>query len=367
MTTVALITLGDPGRLTGGYLYHRRMAEMAPRFGVRLAFISFPQRPFPLAAPAAPFVLRRARAMDADALVLDSIAAPFLGAWPFGEIGIPMLGMLHQPPGGVEGGRVRRALQAPLDRRAYREARLLMVASEVLAERLVAEGVPRSRLRVVPPGRDVAHEIGPSPGDLRRGRRVALIAVANWIEHKGILDLLEALARLPDDTATLHLAGSQDADPSYTERVLRRLAEPDLAGRVVVHGPLPVAEVAALYEAADVFVLPAGRETYGTVFGEAMSFGLPVIGYRAGNIPYLAENEREGLIVEPGDVAGLARSIERLARDDALRLRLGEAAAARAATRPTWEESGRIFFDTIRGAISGAGSHRTDREQPATG
>ena len=45
----ALITLGDPGRLTGGYLYHRRLAELAPRHEARLDFVSFPDRPFPLA------------------------------------------------------------------------------------------------------------------------------------------------------------------------------------------------------------------------------------------------------------------------------------------------------------------------------
>src|SRR5205085_8716010 len=56
----ALLTLGDPGRLTGGYLYHRRMAEAAPRYDARLDFVSFPERPFPLAALAAPLVLRRA-------------------------------------------------------------------------------------------------------------------------------------------------------------------------------------------------------------------------------------------------------------------------------------------------------------------
>ncbi|MGZ4533787.1 MAG: hypothetical protein ACXVXP_15755, partial [Mycobacteriaceae bacterium] len=47
---VALITLGDPGRLTGGYLYHRRMAALAPEFGAAVEFVSVPQRAFPLPA-----------------------------------------------------------------------------------------------------------------------------------------------------------------------------------------------------------------------------------------------------------------------------------------------------------------------------
>jgi glycosyltransferase involved in cell wall biosynthesis len=53
---------------------------------------------------------------------------------------------------------------------------------------------------------------------------------------------------------------------------------------------------AALYRAADVFVLAASREPYGTVWGEAMASGLPVIGWRVGNLPHLAKDEREGLL-----------------------------------------------------------------------
>ncbi len=76
--TVSLVTLGDPGRLTGGYRYHRRMAELAPSCGAAIRFISFPERPFPLSTLAGRAVLRQARA---DVVVLDSIAAAFLGPW----------------------------------------------------------------------------------------------------------------------------------------------------------------------------------------------------------------------------------------------------------------------------------------------
>ena len=47
MLTIALLTLGDPGRLTGGYLYHRRMADAAERHDAKVLFGSFPDHPFP--------------------------------------------------------------------------------------------------------------------------------------------------------------------------------------------------------------------------------------------------------------------------------------------------------------------------------
>ncbi|MBV9282541.1 MAG: glycosyltransferase family 4 protein, partial [Chloroflexi bacterium] len=224
-------------------------------------------------------------------------------------------------------------------------------ASDSLADELESAGVPRERLRVVPPGRDVASGVVAPVGDLRRGRSAAFLCVANWIERKGIHHLLEAFARLPAEAGTLHLAGDDRADPAYAARLWRRLARPDLAGRVVVHGPASREEVAGLYATADVFVLPSLKEPYGTVYGEAMAAGLPVVGWRAGNLPYLADDGREGLLTSPGDVAGLSRSLERLARDEPYRRRLGQAAADRARSRPTWEESAALFFGAIREVV----------------
>jgi hypothetical protein len=42
--TVSLVTLGDPGRLTGGYRYHRRIAELAPAGGATGRFVCLPDR-----------------------------------------------------------------------------------------------------------------------------------------------------------------------------------------------------------------------------------------------------------------------------------------------------------------------------------
>ncbi len=353
MLTIALLTLGDPGTLTGGYLYHRRLAEFAPAHDARIAFVSFPYRPFPLAACDARAVLGRAQALGARALVLDSIAAAFLApALLAGPPFAPLVGMLHQPPGGIDHGPVRTAVQARLDRLAYRRASRLLVASESLAAQLSAAGVSRSRLRVVPPGRDVAATTGPPPGDLRQGRQAAFLCVSNWLARKGIHDLLEAFARLPPAVGTLHLAGDERADRRYAARLRARLARPDLAGRVVTHGPLSREAIAALYHAADVFVLPSVKEPYGTVYGEAMAAGLPVVGWRAGNLPYLAEDGREGVLASPGDLAGLTAALARLAGDAALRRRLGEAARQRALTRPTWSESAALFFAAVREVVA---------------
>lgn len=349
MLTISLITLGDPARLTGGYLYHRRMAELAPRFAARIEFVSFPQHPFPLPLLSGGRVLRQSRRAGPDVTLLDSIAAAYIGPWlEIQRTARPLAAILHQPPGGIDHGLIRSVLQGRLDSLAYRHARRLLVASEALAATLESRGMSRASMTVVPPGRDVAGTGGAPVENMRRGRQAAFLCVGNWIDRKGILPLLEAFARLPQDAATLHVAGETAVDMKYSARVFARLRQPDLRGRVVVHGPVSRDGVAALYASADAFVLPSTKEPYGTVYGEAMAVGLPVIGWRAGNLPYLADHGVEGLLVETGDIAKLGEALQSLAYDERLRHDLGDAAAHRALSLPTWEESAALFFATLR-------------------
>jgi glycosyltransferase involved in cell wall biosynthesis len=348
MLAVSLVTLGSPEQLTGGYLYHRRMAELAPDHGAHLDLVGLPALTSPLPAACAGRVLRRAA--PADVVVVDSIAAAYLAPrCAFRRPPVvagrprPLAAILHQPPGGIDHGWPRRWAQAALDRALYRRCDLLVLASETLARDLPA--VPSV---VIAPGRDVAPTPSGPPIDLRHGRQAALLSVGNWVARKGTLDLLDAFGRLPPGLATLHLVGRTDVDRRYAARVRARLARPGLAGRVIVHGPVTRGEVARLYRSADVFVLPSYREPYGTVYGEAMAAGLPVAGWRAGNLAHLARDGREGRVLEPGDIGGLSAALRRLAEDPAHRGRLAEAARERGQRLPTWSDTAERFFGVLR-------------------
>jgi glycosyltransferase involved in cell wall biosynthesis len=327
---------------------------------MEIEFVSVPDLPLAWAMLSGPRWLRHPALARADALVLDSIAAAPAAPW-LGRLPIPMLGMLHQPLGGMDTGQRVRSVRAPFDRWAYRRARLLMVASEWLAQQLVAAGIPRSRLLVVPPGKDPASAQPGSPGahsgastaELRHGRRVAALCVANWLPRKGILELLEAMALLPDELVTLHLVGEVTTPGPYAGRVRRRLARPDLRKRVVVHRLVSAAALARMYRSVDVFVLPSFEEPYGTVWGEAMAAGLPVVGWHAGNLPFLADHEREGLLAPVGDVLALSRALKRLALDPQLRRSIGRAARERAASLPTWDETADQFFTAVAQVLGG--------------
>jgi glycosyltransferase involved in cell wall biosynthesis len=180
-----------------------------------------------------------------------------------------------------------------------------------------------------------------------------LLFVGNWVARKGLLDVLEAVAALPPETVVLHVVGDDTLDPGYAKQVRARLARGDLAGRVQVHGPVSTERVAGFYRDADVFVLPSRHEPYGTVYGEAMAAGLPVVGWRAGNLPHLATDGSEGMLLQPGDVDGLRQALHRLATDDVYRREMAAAAARRAQSFPTWADSAELFFAELHEVARG--------------
>lgn len=344
MLKIALVTLGDPQRLTGGYLYHLRVAELAPRHGAQIDFVSFPDRAFPLPLAWGGRVLQQVKALRARAILLDSICAGYLAPWLWlRPPKIPILAILHQGPGGIGQSWLRSRLQAGLDRLAYSKVSGFLVASQSLRDELP---FPSHKMQVMAPGCDVSSAPSATVVDLRLGRQAAILCVANWARMKDIVSLLEAFDGLPEGLATLHLVGDEEADPPYRQSVLQRLQ--GLSHRVVRHGKKTRDEVAVLYGSADFLVLNSLRETYGTVYGEAMAKGLPVVGWRAGNLPHLARHEVEGLIVEPGDIGGLREALSRLATDLELRQRLGSAAQTRAAELPTWDQTTSSIVQAIR-------------------
>jgi glycosyltransferase involved in cell wall biosynthesis len=347
---VSLVTLGDPKRLSGGYLFHRRMAEGAHLHGATLSFVSFHEYHFPAPALTGRSVVSRLKEQSPDVVVLDSIAAAFTLPW-LGRVGRPLAAMIHQPPGGIDHGYWRTVLQRRLDVATYRRCERVLVASATLAEDIAANGISQARIAVVPPGRD----LGPLPSsrlDLRMDRQAALLCIGNWVKRKGIIDLLRAVALLPDDLATLHLVGDEDIDRIYGHAVMKMLEAEGLKTRVVAHGPLSREQVAEMYASADVFVLPSYREPYGTVYGEAMAAGLPVVGWAAGNLPHLASNGMEGFIVPTGNIEELALALEKLCRDPALRGRMARSAEERGKSLPTWQQSTDSFFSELRALVT---------------
>lgn len=158
------------------------------------------------------------------------------------------------------------------------------------------------------------------------GRRFEIIGVGRLYPHKAWDDLLRALAKLDASGCVdwrLRLCGEgPEAEP------LRRLSRAlGIDRRIEFLGFQK--EVAPLLAGAHVFVLASRNEGTPNVVLEAMAAGRAIVATRAGDLPRLIENGREGFLVATGAPEAIAARLLELASDRALLERMGRAARQR--------------------------------------
>ncbi|WP_425352996.1 glycosyltransferase family 4 protein [Alsobacter soli] len=210
-------------------------------------------------------------------------------------------------------------------RQGWDELRRLSPADAPDRVSLIYHGLDLSRFPAPPATRPA--RTGAEPGD-----PVRILSVGRAVAKKGYGDLLDALARLPAELnwRFVHIGSGELKD------ALRQQAERlGLADRITWMGGQAQDAVITAMQEADLFVLPCkegdkgDRDGLPNVIMEASTQALPILSTAFAGVPEFVDGGVNGLLVPPGDRAGLARALERLILDAALRERLGQAAAAR--------------------------------------
>lgn len=154
---------------------------------------------------------------------------------------------------------------------------------------------------------------------------------------KGIQQLLEALvlvvAKYPE--ARLELVGEGDAVEYYSLQA-KKLG---ISNNVVFCGPQIGEGLVDAYKRSSVLVLPSltDSESFGIVLIEAMASGRPVIGSKIGGIPYVIDDEKNGLLVPPNKPDVLAEAITRILVDRALAKKFAEAGRMKVEKQYSWD------------------------------
>ena len=217
-----------------------------------------------------------------------------------------------------------------LRRRALQRADLILAPTQDTANHVAREqGVERERVRVLPWALDpqfeslIANKQRPAvPAGFPGGR--VILSVGRWCadeRYKGMDTLITALPKLltewPD--VQLVLVGEGD-DQGWLEQIAEGRG---VSRHVHFLSGLSYAEIAACYQACEIFALPSRGEGFGLVYLEAMACGKPVIGGAHGGAPEVIDDGETGYLVQHGDAGQLATSLEALLAETELGRKMG--------------------------------------------
>ena len=343
---VVLAVPGDLATATGGYAYDRRMIAELDARGFRVDVLALGDG-FPR-----PNARTRGRALSLLAsvpperpMIVDGLA---LGALP--EVTAlrehRLIALVHHPLAFESGLSAREAAALRESEREALAAARRVIATSAATGRLLTRdfAVPPDRLIVAPPGCDRVGFAHGSGSDT-----VALLAVGAIVPRKGYDVLIAALASLADLPWRLTIVGDRERDVAAAEMLAGDIRRHRLGDRVDLMGVVAPQHLAALYAAADLFVLASRFEGYGMVYAEAIAYGLPLIGTTAGAVPETVP-PGAGLLVPPDDCRALTDALRRLITQPGERACLAAAARAAAVQLPTWAETAQ----RVAGAIGAA-------------
>jgi glycosyltransferase involved in cell wall biosynthesis len=148
-----------------------------------------------------------------------------------------------------------------------------------------------------------------------------LLYTGVWRNHKNLLGLLKALAKLLAEksfSGSLVITGR--ADPIYAPEIFALIKKLNLAKNVIFPGLVPDSDLLALLQSARVFVFPSFYEGFGLPLLEAMGCGIPIVASSASSIPEVCGEA--AVFFDPYNITEMAKKIEQVWEDEKLRAEL---------------------------------------------
>ncbi len=192
----------------------------------------------------------------------------------------------------------------------------------------------RRKTTVIPYGISRRRMQNLSEENLARGEALAallprprLLFAGRFAYYKGLSHLLDAMALLPGCSLLMVGEGSEE------DALRRKIKDLGLSSRVRMIPPVDDELYPAIFQNADVFVLPSTHRTeaFGIVGIEAMMAGLPIVTTSLGTgTSFYNLDGVTGRVARPADPASLAECVKWVLEDSSRHDLLGKKAAARA-------------------------------------
>jgi len=195
----------------------------------------------------------------------------------------------------------------------------VIVHSRWSRDALIAEGVNGGKLVVVPlayePPAEAAAFERTYPDRFSSDRPLRVLFLGQVTLRKGALAMLDAARELRDEPIEFIVAGPNALDLS------RR---PAGDGRIQWLGPVPRGRTAAVYQGADVFLLPTLSDGFGLAQLEAQAWRLPLV--TTANCGDVVRDGINGVLLREGSGAEVAAVLRRLIAEPAIIRRMSRAA-----------------------------------------
>jgi glycosyltransferase involved in cell wall biosynthesis len=231
------------------------------------------------------------------------------------------------------------------------KAARVMAVSPAVAEGVTTYGLDPADITVVPSGVDLVrfkpltagreallHKLG-----VRRPELPVVCFSGRLIAIKGVDTLLRALDRCRRDGLFVTTLIAGDGDEAHW---LQEMNDALRLEDVYFLGQQPHAALPALYNAADVVVVPSREDALPLTALEAQACGTPVVASSVGALP-LVVDEFSGLIVPPDDERALAQAIATLLAERRKRYH-GTTIAARASAAFSFSRTADAVIDVYR-------------------
>lgn len=344
---LGLIIYGDLDTISGGYLYDRKLVAHLRGQGDEVAVFSLSWRHYlaHLRDNVSRALLTRLQEAPLDILLQDELNHPSL-AWLNRRlrrsVSYPIVSIVHHLRCSETHRRWQNWLYRQVERRYLQSVDAFIYNSRTTRQAVTSLlGDTRPAIVAYPAG-DRWGAAWTAPQVAARGQAsgpLRLLFVGNLIPRKGLHVLLEALTALPLQQWRLQVVGADEVEPRYTARVRAQVRRLGLSGAVSFRGLLDDAALQQEYQRSHILVVPSLYEGFGIVYLEAFAFGLPVIASTAGGAGEVVQDDVNGYLIAPGDVATLRRRLQRLARDREQLIRLGTAALQSYRNHPTWTQT----------------------------
>ncbi|MBI0582867.1 MAG: glycosyltransferase family 4 protein [Methanomassiliicoccus sp.] len=332
-----LIIYGSLNTPTGGYLYDRMLVRHLEDNGDEVEVMALHLRRWGLPDNVDPRLLRRLLALDADVLLEDELAHPslcLLNRRLRRSSPTPMVAVVHHLAYRAERSPPRSAAHRQLERLFLYSVDGFIFNSDA-TRASVRSLAPWAEGVVARPGKDHVTPCHRVPD--RGGAPLRVLYLGNVLPHKGLDDLVRAVALLPRGAVRLEAVGAP-LDLQFLIEVQELVVSAGMEGLVHFHGRLDDRRRDEMLRGCDVLAVPSYHEGYGLVIVEAMAQGLPVIAPASGGAGEIVTHGEEGYLLQGGDVDGMADRLRALYEDATLRRDMSQRSRRRFDTLPTWEE-----------------------------